>query len=81
MTTASQLPLPPATIALFLPAAAVPAQSTASIEGLIVDWIGAFIPGVEIRVGSSAVGIGRVTATDDVGEISDRSPACLGLSP
>src|SRR5262245_15412048 len=43
------------------------AQSTACIEGLVVDQGGAVIPGAEVTASSRAIGIQRVVLTDAVG--------------
>jgi len=45
----------------------VHAQSTASIEGQVIDQNGAILPSVEITVVSNNIGIMRVGATDDDG--------------
>lgn len=43
------------------------AQSSTSIEGQIVDQLGAVVPRVEVRAVSKAIGVERVTETDDDG--------------
>ncbi|HEX6044282.1 MAG TPA: TonB-dependent receptor [Pyrinomonadaceae bacterium] len=43
------------------------AQSSTSIEGQVVDQFGAAVAGVEVRVSSKAIGVERVTETDDEG--------------
>ncbi|HKE60329.1 MAG TPA: TonB-dependent receptor [Pyrinomonadaceae bacterium] len=45
----------------------VRAQSTASIEGLIVDQNGAVIPGAEVRLTCKAIAVERVVHTDGSG--------------
>ena len=51
-------------IALAAPAAA---QSTASIEGQIIDPNGAVVPGVEIYASSEAIGVYREAVSDNAG--------------
>lgn len=43
------------------------AQSTASIDGQVIDQNGAVVPGVEITVSNEAIGIHRRSVTDDSG--------------
>src|SRR6187431_2585194 len=43
------------------------AQSSTSIEGQIVDPLGAVVPRVEVRAVNQAIGVERVTVTDDDG--------------
>ena len=43
------------------------AQSSTSIEGQVVDQFGAVVAGVEVRVSNKAIGVERVTETDDEG--------------
>src|SRR5262245_20275466 len=43
------------------------AQSSTSIEGQIIDPAGAVVSGVEVRVSNKAIGVERVTETDDDG--------------
>jgi hypothetical protein len=43
------------------------AQSSTSIEGQIVDQLGAVVPRVEVRATNKAIGVERVTETDEEG--------------
>ena len=43
------------------------AQSTASIEGQVIDQNGAAVVGVEITVSGSGIGVRRKSNTDDSG--------------
>ncbi len=43
------------------------AQSSSSIEGQVVDQLGAVVPRVEVRVTSKTIGVDRATETDDDG--------------
>jgi hypothetical protein len=52
---------------LLLSWANVHAQSSASIEGQVVDPAGAVIAGAEVRAVNKAIGIDRLTYTDDSG--------------
>ena len=45
----------------------VRAQSTASIEGEVIDRSAAVVPAVEIRASSAGIGIGRIAFTDSEG--------------
>ena len=70
------LPLSPGfifalTITLFAGGAApTRAQSTASIEGLVVDPHGAVVPGVKITASNPAIGVERETTSDISGRYS-----------
>lgn len=43
------------------------AQSSTSIEGQVVDQLGAVVPRAEVRANNKAIGVERVTETDDDG--------------
>lgn len=54
-------------IASFSMAAETHAQSTASIEGQVLDQSGDIVPGAEIEATSTTIGIRRVAKSDDAG--------------
>src|SRR5262245_18478566 len=51
-------------VSLLLPLACVEAQSTASIEGQVVDQNGAVIAAVEVHLSNKTIGVERMTHTD-----------------
>jgi len=56
-----------AIIALLTFTSLASAQSTASIEGQVIDQNGAVVPGAQITLSSSAIGVIRQTVSDGVG--------------
>ncbi len=63
----SRVPRPFSLVALFVAFTNINAQSTASIEGRVVDQAGAVIAGVEIEAICNPIGIKRFALTDDAG--------------
>ncbi|HEY6802707.1 MAG TPA: carboxypeptidase regulatory-like domain-containing protein [Pyrinomonadaceae bacterium] len=58
---------PAAVVSVLLLSVCAQAQSSGSIEGLVTDPGGAFVPGAEILAVDSATGVVRRAATDDSG--------------